>query len=276
MSWLKGKNLEALLDSVRDVRIGVVGDFCLDVYLDLDQSRSVASAETGRQARAVREQRCSPGGAGNVAANCASTGVKRVHALGAVGADMQGREIRRLLDRLGIDTRGLAVQEMQWSTHVYTKILADGAELDRLDLGNFNVILPESSASLLARLEGLLPALDCLIINQQVRWGIHSSGFRRELVNLVRRFPGTPVVTDSRHYGDDFHGSIRKLNHREAAAACGIPVAAGGEVTARQARDAGETLASHSMVSEVSISHTRGCCGKACGSTYKGYLRVEG
>ncbi len=77
--------LEGLLADIRKVRIGIVGDFCLDAYWSMDRSLSELSIETGLETRAVRAQRYSLGGAGNVAANLAAMAVGSVRAFGVLG-----------------------------------------------------------------------------------------------------------------------------------------------------------------------------------------------
>ncbi len=242
MEILRGRRLAALLERVRGVRLGIIGDFCLDAYLIVDQSRAEISIETGLETRAVREHRCTPGGAGNVAANCAALGAASVHALGVVGDDLYGREMRRVLEARGIRTIGLLVQNQEWSTHVYTKTIQGDSEFNRLDFGNYNLLKPETAQALLARLEALLPELDCVIVNQQVRWGIHTDDFRRSLIELIRRHPEKIFVADSRAYSDELAGTLRKLNDREAAALCGREVAADGVVSAEAAREAARAL----------------------------------
>lgn len=69
------KELDALLHDISRARIGVIGDFCLDAYWDLDPALSEVSIETGLATQAVRRQRYSLGGAGNVANNLVAMGV---------------------------------------------------------------------------------------------------------------------------------------------------------------------------------------------------------
>ena len=65
---------EELLKEIRDLRIAVIGDFYLDVYLVVDSAGSELSAETSLPTQAVFDQRYSLGGAGNVAANLTALG----------------------------------------------------------------------------------------------------------------------------------------------------------------------------------------------------------
>ncbi len=54
-------DLEFILDTILNTRIGVIGDFCLDAYWETDSSRSELSVETGLPTRAVRTQHYSLG-----------------------------------------------------------------------------------------------------------------------------------------------------------------------------------------------------------------------
>ena len=47
------------------LRIGVVGDFCLDRYLEIDPARAETSIETGREVHNVTRVRSQPGAAGD-------------------------------------------------------------------------------------------------------------------------------------------------------------------------------------------------------------------
>ncbi len=108
---MNSQELQTLLSDIARVRVGVVGDFCLDAYWTLDASLSEISVETGLATRPVRGQRYSLGGAGNVVANLAALGVKRICAFGVIGTDPFGREMLRILAGCDVDTRGMLVQD---------------------------------------------------------------------------------------------------------------------------------------------------------------------
>ena len=118
---MNAEELKTLLQKIRHGRIGIVGDFCLDVYLLLEQAASEISLETGLPTQPVRTQRYSLGAAGNVANNLHAMGVEQISAFGVIGKDPFGAEMKRLLDSIGMDTTGLLVQREQWDTHVYMK-----------------------------------------------------------------------------------------------------------------------------------------------------------
>ena len=67
--------LGKLLKSIVNTRIGIIGDFCLDVYWNIDTGRSEISVETKLPTKPVKSQLYSLGGAGNVANNLKAMGV---------------------------------------------------------------------------------------------------------------------------------------------------------------------------------------------------------
>ena len=227
-------DVDALMNDIRPLRVAVIGDFCLDVYLVLDPGAAEISVETGLPTRPVAEQRYSLGGAGNVAANLAALGCAEAPAFGVIGEDPFGAEMARILRRTGIDTGGLLTQGDEWDTCAYTKVLETGdrrqRESNRIDYGTFNRLRADTADRLAAALAGALAgaSVDAVIINQQVRHGVHTERLRSRLRDLIRQYPDTPWVTDSRDFADDFTGTVRKLNETEAATVADGGLASGG------------------------------------------------
>src|SRR5207253_5548629 len=79
---LTASELARLLADLANVRISVVGDFCLDAYWHLDEHSAEHSIETNLPILRVEEQRYTLGGAGNVVANLIDLGVREVKAIG--------------------------------------------------------------------------------------------------------------------------------------------------------------------------------------------------
>jgi rfaE bifunctional protein kinase chain/domain len=223
---MNAMELQKLLEKISHVRVGIVGDFCLDVYLLLEPDASEPSLETGLSTRPVRSHRYSLGGAGNVAGNLQAMGVKSVSVFGVTGQDPFGEEMRQLLSARAMDTTGLLVQREQWETHAYMKPYEREQEQHRFDFGSFNQLHASTSRVLLQKLAAALPLLDIIIINEQVIHGIHSPEFREKLTAMVPAQGGPSFILDSRHYADDYAGTIRKVNLRQAAEFCGKDSAA--------------------------------------------------
>ncbi|HVO40311.1 MAG TPA: PfkB family carbohydrate kinase [Spirochaetia bacterium] len=238
---MKQTELEALLTDARRVRIGVIGDFCLDAYWHLDPALSEISIETGLATRGVRAQRYSLGGAGNVANNLAAIKVASVSAFGVIGNDPFGREMARLLSAAGIDINGLLRQDSGWSTPVYIKPVEGETEQGRIDMGGANALDKITGDALLAALKNSLGRLDLVIVNQQLPRGIHTPDFRIGLASLVKGSK-VPFLVDSRSFSDAYDGALRKLNDREALRLCGLSWSSSAPVHREVVERAAETL----------------------------------
>jgi len=211
-----------LLERIRYVSVGILGDFCLDAYLFLDPVASEPSLETGLPTCVVKRQCYSLGGAGNVANNLYAMGVGRIAVFGVIGDDPYGYEMTRIFKKLRVDTSGLLIQARQWDTHVYMKPYQGDIEQNRIDFGNFNNLSKETCRELFQRVEQMLSQLDVVIINQQVLRGLHTQEMQSQLRGLIHRYPEIPFITDSRHYCHEAEGTIRKLNDHEGALLCGL------------------------------------------------------
>ncbi|MDD5705725.1 MAG: PfkB family carbohydrate kinase [Kiritimatiellae bacterium] len=235
--------LQGLLSAAPKLRLAVIGDFCLDAYWFVDDSRSEKSVETGLMTRAVRSQRYSLGGAGNVVMNLRALGAGQVEAFGVIGTDPFGAQMSSLLRQAGVAPDNLERQESDWGTHVYIKPVRDDREEHRIDFGNFNALDDATAARLLDRLESRLPRCHAVIVNEQVQYGVHHSAFfRSRLADLIAAHPEVPFILDSRHYSDNYGGSIRKLNDHEALTLCGDERAPEELVLREEACGAAETL----------------------------------
>lgn len=215
-------HLQALLSDLGRVSVGVIGDFCLDIYWMVDLAASEPSLETGRVTHPVRTQRYSLGGAGNVVNNLVALGVGKVQAFGVLGDDPWGRELRRLLGELRVETSGLQQQVGDWDTLAYTKPHLGEEEQNRLDFGNFNRLSTATAEALLGALETALAKLDVVVVNEQVRQGIHSDYLRPRLAALMARHPMRLFVVDSRHYSEGYPAACLKLNGHEALRLAGV------------------------------------------------------
>jgi rfaE bifunctional protein kinase chain/domain len=218
---MKLEEVKTHLNSFNKLKIGVLGDFCVDAYWLLDQTNLEYSVETQKPTNAVARQQYSLGGAGNVVSNLVALGVAEVRAFGVIGDDVFGREMLDLMDRVRVDTHGMIVQKDDWATYVYAKPYVDLEEKERFDFGRFNQISDATADRLLAALEAGLKNLDGLIINQQLRRGVHSEYLIANLQKVIDRHPDKIILLDSRDISDRYRGIICKLNASEAARICG-------------------------------------------------------
>ena len=83
---------QAVTSQYAKLRIAVVGDFCLDRYLEIDPARAETSIETGLPVHNVVRVRAQPGGAGTVLNNLVALGIGAIEVVGFRGDDGEGYE----------------------------------------------------------------------------------------------------------------------------------------------------------------------------------------
>jgi len=214
---MKEERISEILARIKDVKVAVYGDFCLDAYWLLDPCGSEVSLETGLQAQAVARHYYSLGGASNVVANLAALEPASIQVIGVVGDDIFGRELARQLKELGIDTTYLVVQKDNFDTVTFGKPYLEGKELPRMDFGFFNKRTEATDQALLNGIKNALQTADALIFNQQVPGSITNESFIDSANELFGKFRDKIVLLDSRHYGRKFRDIYRKTNDLEAA-----------------------------------------------------------
>lgn len=209
--------LERAIGFLSASRVTVVGDFCLDAYWLIDTDESELSLETGLPVRHVREQRYSPGGAGNVAANLTALGVVDVRAVGAIGHDLFGEELVRQLIARGVKTEGLLKLDAPWQTSVYAKPYMGSEELNRMDIGSFNHFPEAQLEAVLSLLDHAAASSDVVILNQQLPGSFFTPQSIRQINTLIEHYRKVTFVVDSRNWAGHFENAVLKVNAHEAA-----------------------------------------------------------
>jgi len=264
--------LQGLLDNFAQTRVLVIGDFFLDKYLVLDATLTETSLETGLDAYQVVEKRLSPGAAGTVACNLRALGAE-VLALGVIGEDGEGFELRAGLRARGIDTEHLLSTTAR-VTPTYTKPMlrenGQERELNRLDIKNRTRFPADLETDLLTRLRELMPEVDAVVIGDQVperNCGVLTDHVRGELAELAARYPRTVCIADSRFRIGEFRHCWIKPNRAEAYLALHgyetespisieEAIAIGQQLVARNGRPAFLTLAEDGMLAIAdAVSH---------------------
>lgn len=226
------QRLEEILKGLSKARLGVLGDFCLDRYFDIDPDIEETSLETFRPAHQVFRVRCSPGGAGNVAANVAALGVAKLYAIGPIGNDGEGFSLCRELEALGVCLDHL-IKHLDYLTPTYNKPLViykdkEPFELDRIDIRTRTVLAADLEEGLVAALESTFPSLSGLLIADQFEDRNHhavTDRVRQRAVELAGADSSKFVFADSRARTSEFRNVILKPNRGELAVALGLPEA---------------------------------------------------
>src|SRR5437588_11573746 len=90
----------SLASRYSSLRIAVLGDFCLDRYLEIDTSKKEVSLETNLPVYNVTHVRSQPGGAGTILNNLVALGIGHIFPIGFCGEDGEGYELQRAMSEL--------------------------------------------------------------------------------------------------------------------------------------------------------------------------------
>src|SRR4051794_40685281 len=94
---MKPERLASITAKYGSLRVAIVGDFCLDRYLEIDPARSEISIETGLPVYNVTNVRSQPGAAGTILNNLVALGIQEIYPVGFAGDDGEGFELQRCL-----------------------------------------------------------------------------------------------------------------------------------------------------------------------------------
>ena len=201
-------------------RIGVIGDFCLDVYWHADMTRSELSRETPHFPLPIVQERLSPGGAGNVVANLLALEPKKVYAIGVFGDDWRGVALKGLLEKAGADISGV-ITDPSRVTNTYIKPLRKGFadnvvyEDPRLDFTNYEPLAAATEKRLLSLLDKVAKKVDVLCVCDQMPCGCVTKAVRDRICALGAA--GLTAIVDSRDRIGLYSDVIVKPNEIEAS-----------------------------------------------------------
>jgi bifunctional ADP-heptose synthase (sugar kinase/adenylyltransferase) len=209
------------------LRIAVVGDFCLDRYLEIDPLRAESSLETGLPVRNVINVRAQAGAAGTVLNNLVALGVGAIFPVGFCGLDGEGFELRQALATLpGVNLDHLLATPLR-RTFCYCKPLVlesnqPPRELERLDSKNWTPTPAPVVRSVLKSLGALRGKVDVVIVMDQVtepETGVVTAQVRDALIAFS---PAALVIADSRRGLGDYPPVTFKMNAAELGLLAGL------------------------------------------------------
>lgn len=247
------------------LRIAVVGDLCLDRYLEIDPARAEISIETGLPVYNVARVRSQPGAAGTILNNLVALGVGQIFPVGFCGEDGEGYELLRALSALpGVDTTHF-FQTPARRTFTYCKPLIMEAgqpprELNRLDSKNWTPTPAEVSNRIADSVEKLRSVVDAVILMDQVdveETGVVTRAVLARVEALEKKASPIPVFADSRRGLRGYASVIFKMNAAELSALTGMP----GQSSLDEIRGAAVKLAAQNQRAVFVTMAERGLVG---------------
>jgi rfaE bifunctional protein kinase chain/domain len=183
--------VKAAAPDTRRASVLVVGDVMLDRYWFGEVSR--ISPEAPVPVVRVEREEARPGGAANVARNCAALGA-RTRLLSVVGDDSEGKLLGRISEEAGVRV-SLHVDR---SIRTTQKLRVIGRQQQLLRIDFETPPSREVLASKLADFESALPACNALILSDYGKGGLAHIG---RMIGLARK-AGKKVLVDPK--GEDW------------------------------------------------------------------------
>jgi len=248
------QRLREITDRYAHLTIAVLGDFCLDRYLEIDPQIPEISTETGLPVHNVINVRAQPGGAGTVFNNLAALGIGKLIPISFTGDDGEGLELTRALRNMPNVNMDAFFQTPLRRTFTYCKPLVINypdppKELNRLDSKNWTPTPPEVEDQLIANLHSWIDRIDALVLMEQAEnpeAGVFTQRMRETIIQLAARHPKLCIFADSRRSLRNFPSAIWKMNRVELGQLLGTApphdLAAAKAATLKLAHDHGRRV----------------------------------
>lgn len=222
MDGLSRARLNEILERSRELRVTVVGDVMLDVYLVGNVSR--ISPEAPVPVVHVTEERYALGGAANVAANVVALGAE-CRLVGCVGEDDAGARIGAALGELEggtVDARLVRIAGRPTTTK--TRVVARHQQVVRFDREHADDLSAPCAADLCDAVRDAVAGADALVLEDYNKGVLAPSVIRAALE--AAQAAGIPSVVDPkfRHFMDYGGATVFKPNALELGAALGTAV----------------------------------------------------
>jgi rfaE bifunctional protein kinase chain/domain len=227
------------------LRLAVVGDFCLDRYLEIDPAKSEVSIETGLEVHNVVNVRSQPGAAGTILNNLVALGIGEIFPVSFCGEDGEGFELLRALRAMRGVRLDHFLQTPERRTFTYCKplVLESGKaprELNRLDTKNWSRTTESVRQELASSFRSVAEQSDAIILMDQV--DLADTGvITADLLDAVRSVAATDseqlMIGDSRRSLCGWPPVCLKMNGAELAALTGHHRAGSIEQAKATARD---------------------------------------
>ena len=219
MKRLTRQRVDEILGRAAELRVVVVGDVMLDIYLAGSVSR--VSPEAPVPVVHVTEERAALGGAANVAANVAALGAE-CDLIGYVGIDAAGMQIRKALAELdGGAIRAHFAERPDRPTTTKTRVVARTQQVVRFDRERDDNVARDCADELSMLIEQVSPGAHALVLEDYNKGVLVPEVIRTALSAAEQR--GVPSVVDPkfRHFFLYQGATVFKPNAIELAAVLG-------------------------------------------------------
>ncbi|MCX7871663.1 MAG: PfkB family carbohydrate kinase [Verrucomicrobiae bacterium] len=207
----------------KELTIALIGDFCLDRYLEIDPALKEISIETGLEVYNVVNVRAQPGGAGTILNNLVALGIGRIIPIGFCGEDGEGYELYKALSNCqNVDIHCfLRTEHRRTFTYCKPLVITPGKpprELNRLDTKNWKTTPPAVEEQIISSIYGVYKECDAMIVLEQVELpntGVVTENTLKAVDDVSKKRQDLPIIADSRRGLLNYPSLIYKMNAHE-------------------------------------------------------------
>jgi D-beta-D-heptose 7-phosphate kinase/D-beta-D-heptose 1-phosphate adenosyltransferase len=214
------ENLIHHINQFSKSKVLVIGDIIMDEYIWGDVSR--ISPEAPVPVVEVQQETKMLGGAANVVHNIRSLGGQST-LCGVVGNDSIGRNIIRLIKKIGSDPKGIVIESDRPSS-IKTRIVAHNQQVVRFDRESRKELDIESNQKLLDYVQRSTGSINAIVVADYGK-GVISSRLMKKLRKILKSshilLAVDPKENNFQHYQEV---DIITPNHHEAGAFCGYKI----------------------------------------------------
>lgn len=208
-------NLREILESFKNIKIGVVGDLMLDDYIIGVVDR--ISPEAPVPVVNVKEERFVLGGAANVVNNLSVLGAQTL-CFGVIGKDSNGDRLLNTFKEKNIDASGI-IRTESIPTIVKRRILAGNQQLLRIDWEDSTPISKKLEDALLENFSSKLSSLDAVILSDYDK-GVLTPRVAKEIVRLCKEHNVIVTVDPKPKNAMNYLGATSMTPNRKEAMEC--------------------------------------------------------
>ena len=214
---LSKEQVKKICAGIKNARIGIIGDFCVDIYWHADMTKSELSRETPHYPLPIVGERVYLGAGGNVASNLAALSPKELIPISLIGGAWRGMLMEDIFQKTGMNM-DFVIKVPGRFTNAYCKPMRKGiSELEyedpRLDFDNYEPISKETEDKVIENLRKISGNIDVLCVADQFRFGIITKRVRDEIIALAKS--GLTVIADSRYNIGKYTDCVLKPNEVE-------------------------------------------------------------
>ena len=220
---MNDSRFKEITEHYSQLSVAVIGDYCLDRYLEIDPSRTEVSIETGLEVFNITNVRSQPGGCGTVLNNLIALGCCNLFPVGFVGQDGEGYELLRSLNTNESVNLKYFLQTSERRTFTYCKPLVMDdirapRELNRFDSKNWTntpEVVQNQLAESIIKLSTQVDVMVLLGQVDQVETGVLCSRVLEALHQVREEHPELLIIADSRCGFAHFPNVCLKMNRAE-------------------------------------------------------------